>query len=224
MGRMIQHILLPVPTARTKGVLLAPTVFGNLLVGPTAIDIDDKCDTSVSRASIEMLLDTGRKMLPALAGEEVTTTYAGLRAATEHQDYQIHFYPGEGYVTVGGIRSTGLSASLGISEYVAGRVTGEFGVPYHLKPGWQPHPAPPITNLAPRVCQDTARIAANPHYGAIVCHCEFVSKGEIEDALRSIVPARDVDGIKRRTRAMMGRCQGFNCAARIEDMVHHGSR
>jgi len=223
MGRMIHHILLPVPTSRTKGVLLAPTVFGNLLLGPTAIDVDDKQDTSVTRASIHALMGTGRRILPSIEGEEVTTTYAGLRAATEHQDYQIHFYPDEHYVTVGGIRSTGLSASLGIGEYVAEHLIRKCGVPGGHKSKWTPHRAPPITNLAPRVCEDAARIASNAAYGAVVCHCEWVSRGEIEDALRADVPALDADGVKRRTRAMMGRCQGFNCSAHIQAMVNHGS-
>jgi glycerol-3-phosphate dehydrogenase len=222
VGRMIRHILLPVPTSRTKGVLLAPTVFGNLLLGPTAIDTDDKNDTSVSRASIGALLETGRRILPAIDGEDVTTTYAGLRAATEHQDYQIHFYPDEHYVTVGGIRSTGLSASLGISEYVVDHLIRQFGIKAGHNAHWTPHRAPSITNLALRVCEDAARILANPDYGAIVCHCELVSKGEIADALRGDLPALDTDGVKRRTRAMLGRCQGFHCSAHIQAMVNHG--
>jgi len=216
---LIHHILLPVPTARTKGVLITRTVFGNLLLGPTAIDVTDKEDVSVSTASIRALLDTGYRILPDLRREDVTCTYAGLRAATEHQDYQINFYPSEKYVTVGGIRSTGLSGSLGISEYVVNRLLADFDLSSSPRPDWKPYRAPSITNLEPRTCENLALISSNPAYGAIVCYCEWVSKGEIQDALRSSIPARDLDGIKRRTRATLGRCQGFNCYAPITRML-----
>lgn len=218
-GVMIRHVLLPVPVARTKGVLLAPTVFGNLLLGPTAVDQDDRTDVSVSQAGIRSLTETGYRILPALRHEDVTTTYAGLRAATEHQDYQIHFYPQERYATVGGIRSTGLSGSLGIAEYVTERLLSDYGLPATRNTAWQPYRMPPITNLSPRTCEDAARIERNPTYGAIICHCEAVSRGEVMDALHSDIPAHDLDGIKRRTRAMMGRCQGFNCSVPIRRMV-----
>jgi glycerol-3-phosphate dehydrogenase len=218
-GRLIGHIILPVPTARTKGVLLARTAFGNLLLGPTAIDIDDKDDVSVSAASLQALLAAGLRILPALSDEDVTCTYAGLRAATEHQDYQIHFYPEDAYITVGGIRSTGLSASLGIAEHIVGKAVESFGLGGGERPDWTPHRAPPITEFAPRACQDEALVRADPDYGRIVCHCERATRGEILAALRSPVPALDLEGVKRRTRATMGRCQGFNCHAPITAML-----
>ncbi len=222
-GRLIRHIILPVPTARTKGVLLTRTVFGNLLLGPTAIDIDDKEDLAVSAGSIQALIEAGRRILPALAREDVTCTYAGLRAAAEHQDYQIHFYPSERYVTVGGIRSTGLSASLGIAEFVVQRLASDYGLGGR-KSDWRPWRAPQITELEPRACRDDARIRLDPDYGRIVCHCENVSQAEIREALTSPVPAPDLDGLKRRTRATMGRCQGFNCSARIAALLRaHGA-
>jgi glycerol-3-phosphate dehydrogenase len=217
---LIHHIILPVPTKRTKGVLITRTAFGNLLLGPTAIDVDDKGDVAVSAESIRELLHAGYRMLPDLRTEGVTCTYAGLRAATEHQDYQIHFYPSEGYVTVGGIRSTGLSSSLGIAEYVVQALRSEFNMCSSLTSDWKPHRAPPITELDPRVCEDPARLAADPSYGSIVCHCERVSKREVLDALESPIPARDLDGLKRRTRATLGQCQGFNCYARLISMMN----
>jgi glycerol-3-phosphate dehydrogenase len=218
-SHLINHIVLPVPTKRTKGVLLARTAFGNLLLGPTAVDVEDKGDTSVSAESIRSLLDAGYRMLPALEKEEVTCTYAGLRAATEHQDYQINFYPSERYVTVGGIRSTGLSSSLGIAGYVLRSLLSKFEMPPALKDDWKPHRMPPITDLDKRVCEDPVRIAEQPSYGSIICHCEHVSKGEILDALRAPIPACDLDSLKRRTRATLGRCQGFNCYARLVSMI-----
>ena len=216
---LINHIILPVPTKRTKGMLITRTAFGNLLLGPTAVEVTDKRDVAVSAESIRNLLQAGYRMLPDLQTEGITCTYAGLRAATEYQDYQIHFYPSEGYVTVGGIRSTGLSSSLGIAEYVVQGLLSDFEISASPNIEWRPHRAAPITELAMRVCEDPASIAADPRYGSIVCHCERVSKGEILDALQSPVPARDLDGLKRRTRATLGQCQGFNCYARLQS--HH---
>ena len=126
---LLSSIILPVPTARTKGVLVAPTVFGNLLLGPTAEDVPDRSDTATSAPGLAALLAAGRRILPGLEHEEVTATYAGLRAATEHPDYQVGV-DGQ-YVRVAGIRSTGLTASLGIAEHVAG-LLGEAGLA--LKP------------------------------------------------------------------------------------------
>ena len=117
---LIRSILLPVPTERTKGVLVAPTVYGNVLLGPTAEDVADRCDTATTAAGLGSLLAAGRRILPGLAEEEVTSTYAGLRAATEHPDYQIRVDAERRYACAGGIRSTGLSASLGIAEHVVG--------------------------------------------------------------------------------------------------------
>jgi glycerol-3-phosphate dehydrogenase len=218
-SHLVHRIILPTPTKRTKGVLITRTVFGNLLLGPTAIDIEDKRDVSVTADSIRSLSEAGHRMLPDLRNEEVTCTYAGLRAATEHQDYQIHFYPAEGYVTIGGIRSTGLSSSLGIADFVLRGLRRDFQLPATPKAHWTAHKMAPITELDTRVCQDAGKIAANPNYGSIVCHCEQVSKGEILDALQSPIPACDLDGLKRRTRASLGRCQGFNCYASLVSMI-----
>src|SRR5204862_8352532 len=115
---LVEHIILAVPTGTTKGVLVAPTVFGNVLLGPTAQDIDRKDDTSSTREGLDYLCSEGRRILPELLDYEVTAVYAGLRAATEHGDYQVTVHAPEGYACVGGIRSTGLSASLAIAEHV----------------------------------------------------------------------------------------------------------
>ena len=211
---LLSSIILPVPTARTKGVLVAPTVFGNLLLGPTAEDVADRSDTSTSAAGLSALLAAGRRILPSLEQEEVTATYAGLRAATEHPDYQVGAYGR--YVRVAGIRSTGLTASLGIAEHVAG-LLGEAGLP--LKPRGAAEPAVPrmpyLGEAGRRPYQDADRIAADPAYGEIACHCERVTRGEIRDTLASDIPPAGLDGLRRRTRAMNGRCQAFYCGAAI---------
>src|SRR5262249_9528538 len=121
---LVRHVLLPVPTKATKGVLVAPTVFGNVLLGPTAEDIDDRGDRATTEAGLRSLLDNGRHILPRLLDEEVTATFAGLRAATEHADYQIHCDAAQRYACAGSIRSTGLSASMGIAEHVVELLAG----------------------------------------------------------------------------------------------------
>ena len=214
---LVRSIVLPVPTAQSKGVLVAPTVFGNVLVGPTAHDVPDRADVSTTEAGLSSLVAAAGRIVPALAGEEVTATYAGLRAATEHPDYQIAVLGR--YARVAGIRSTGLSASLGIAEHVV-ELLAEAGLPLRPRPagvanGTGPPRMPYLGEAGRRPYQDPGRIAADPAYGEIVCHCERVTSGEIRDALASDIAPAGPDGLRRRTRAMNGRCQGFYCAATV---------
>ena len=136
---LLNRTVLPVPTSHTKGVLVAPTVFGNVMLGPTADDIDDKTATGSTRAGIDGLLEKGRRILPALIEEEVTSVYAGLRAATEHSDYQISHHPDLRYVCLGGIRSTGLTASMALAEEALARLL-ECGLPARRKDGCRVDP------------------------------------------------------------------------------------
>ena len=215
---LVSHILLPVPTARGKGVLVAPTVYGNVLLGPTAEDLEDKTDTGSTDAGLAALREHGRRILPALLDEEVTTIYAGLRAATEHGDYQVDVHPDQGYVCVGGIRSTGLTASLALAEHVAAAMV-ELGWPVGEPRGSEPPRMPNLGQAFPRPYEQAELIAEDPAYGTVVCHCERVSLGEVRDALRGPIPAVTPEGLRRRTRAGMGRCQGFFCGALVSDLV-----
>ncbi len=215
---LINHIILPVPTPITKGVLISPTVYGNVLLGPTAEDLDDKTNTATSEQGLQSLLEKGQAILPALLQEEVTATYAGLRAATEHKDYQIRLHAAQRYVCVGGIRSTGVSASLGIAAYVA-ELLAEAGLPLRPKAHFKTFRMPNIGEAGPRPYRQDDLIAQNPDYGRIVCHCEKVTLGEILDAIHSPIPARTLDALRRRTRATQGRCQGFNCQAQVVDIL-----
>jgi glycerol-3-phosphate dehydrogenase len=215
-------IVLPVPSSRGMGVLIAPTVYGNVMLGPTAEDLDDKRDTATSVAGLEALLRKGRALMPLLLDEEVTATYAGLRAATEHADYQVRIDPGAGYLCLGGIRSTGLTASMALAEHTAA-LLGEAGL--ELRPRTdlpEPPRMPPIGQQQTRPYGDAARIAADPAYGEVVCFCERTTRGEIRDAMASAIPPADLDGMRRRTRATMGRCQGFACGARVDSMIGGG--
>ena len=216
---LVQHIVLAVPTKITKGVLIAPTVFGNVMLGPTAEDVQRKDDTDSTPQGLAYLRAEGARIMPELLEHEVTAVYAGLRAATEHVDYQLSVHAPEGYACVGGIRSTGLTASMGIAEHVRAEL-GAAGL--RLEPREEPPPEftmPNIGERSERPYQRGELIEGDRDYGRIVCFCERVSRGEIRDALDAPVAAVDLDGLRRRTRAHMGRCQGFFCGAEIAELL-----
>lgn len=211
---LVTSIILPVPSSRTKGVLIAPTVFGNVLLGPTAEDVDDPSATATTRDGLQRLRDAGRRMMPALLDEEVTAAYAGLRAASEHQDYQVRLHDNERYLCVGGIRSTGLTASMALAEHAL-TLMRSAGFDAAPRPAVAAPVMPPLGESQRRPYLNEELIGANPAYGEVLCHCERVSTGEIIDALTGDVAATGISGLRRRTRAMNGRCQGFYCAARV---------
>ena len=157
--------------------------------------------------------------MPSLLGEEVTATYAGLRAAIDHGDYLIEADAAQRYLLVGGIRSTGLTSGMAVAEDVRERL-GAAGL--SLLPRTD-LPAPPaMPNLGEaftRPYQDTAKIADDAAYGTIVCFCERVTAGEIRDARRSTIPPAALDGLRRRTRVMNGRCQGFFCGGEVQRIL-----
>ena len=209
-----RHILLPVPNERTKGVVVCPTAFGNVLVGPTAEEQTDRAVAATDQAMLEALLAQGRRIVPALGGQPVTSAYAGLRPATQFKDYQIEGLRDRRWISVAGIRSTGLTGCLGIAKHVLA-LHGTMACPQAplAHPIWPCMPN--LTEALPRPWQQEAR-------GEIVCHCEMVTAREIEAALAGPAPARDLGGLKRRTRCMMGRCQGFYCTGRVMELA--GSR
>src|ERR671914_2801685 len=210
---LVEHILLAVPTKVSKGVLVAPTVFGNLMVGPTAEDVERKDDTSSTAEGLEHLLREAGRIVPALVEYDVTAVYVGLRAATEHADFQIRFE--DGYACVGGIRSTGLSASMAIAEYVRDGLELSLGSPREA-PSFR---MPNLGEATPRPFQRGDLIEKDAEYGRVVCFCERVTRGELRDAMASPVPPVDLDGLRRRTRAHMGRCQGFWCGAQLAALL-----
>ena len=125
--RQLTHIIEPVPTQFTKGVIIFQSVYGNLIVGPTAVNQTDRFDRSTDLATVAALKMWGEKALPMLKGAAVLGTYSGLRPSTEHRDYQIKSNFARRWITVGGIRSTGLTASSGIAEYVADLLVAQLG-------------------------------------------------------------------------------------------------
>jgi glycerol-3-phosphate dehydrogenase len=213
------RIVLPVPSSKGKGVLVSPTIYGNVMLGPTAEDLTDRTATGTSEEGFAFLLAKGRALMPRLLDEEVTASYAGLRAAIDRNDYLIEASPDQRYLLVGGIRSTGLTAGLAVAEY-ARRLLRDAGLAADDRDGL---PAPPVMpNLGEafvRPYQDAVRIAADPEYGRIVCFCERVTAGELRDAFASTVPPASLEGLRRRTRALNGRCQGFFCGAAVQSVL-----
>lgn len=216
---MVPCIVLAVPSSRGKGVLISPTIYGNVMVGPTSENLEDRTATGTSEEGFEFLISKGRALMPALFDDEITATYAGLRAAIDRDDYLIDVDAAARYVLVGGIRSTGLTSGMAIAEHVLG-LLADAGLDVDERTDL---PAPPrMPNLGEagvRPYQDSDRIAADPEYGRIVCFCERVTAGEIRDAFQSPVPPADLDGLRRRTRVMNGRCQGFYCGANTKALL-----
>jgi glycerol-3-phosphate dehydrogenase len=212
-------IVLPVPSSRGKGVLISPTIYGNVMLGPTSEDLHDRAATGTSEAGFEFLLGKGRALMPRLLEQEVTASYAGLRAAIDHKDYLIEIDPARRYLLVGGIRSTGLTSGMAIAEHICQLLT-EAGLDLTERPGLPPPPRMPnIGEAFTRPYQDAAVIEKDPEYGRIVCFCERVTAGEIRDACASAIPPAGLDGLRRRTRAMNGRCQGFYCGAHVKALA-----
>ena len=204
---LARHILLPVPSATTKGIVVCRTIWGNLLVGPTAEEQDSRDEAATDSATLALLKRRGEAILPGLRDHSVTAAYAGLRPATEDKGYRIARHP-ENMLTVGGIRSTGLSAALGIARHVLGMwETAGWTAPPPLWP-----PVPNIAETAPRDWQA-------PGHGGILCHCERVTRREVEAALTGPLAARSLAGLKRRTRVTMGRCQGYYCAGALAEIT-----
>lgn len=205
-AQLLGSIVLPVPDERTKGIVLTRTVFGNVLVGPTAEEQTDRVRASVEHDALEMLVTRATEMLPALSNVPVTATYAGLRPASDKSEYRIHQDKSRNWITVGGIRSTGMTSALGLARHVLG-----------LHGGRQVRDLPAV--VLPNLAEHAVRDWQNPGYGEIVCHCEMVTLREIEATFDTPLPPGDFGGLKRRTRCGMGRCQGFNCTARLAELT-----
>ena len=216
-AKLARSIILPVPSERTKGVVLFRTIFGNLAIGPTAEETDERENPSTDFETLEKLKSRAIEIVPALKDIDVTAIYAGLRPATEHKDYIIEAHKDKNWISVAGIRSTGLTGSLGIAQHVVKLYAKHFGK-------LSKKPPEPIWTPVPNIAEQSIR----PYMkgGEIICHCEWVTRGEIEAACQGSLPAGDLGGLKRRTRAMMGRCQGFYCGAEVTTLFEkakHGT-
>jgi len=220
---LTERILLPIPTAKTKGVLVIPTIFGNILAGPTAEDfpLDDKSAVHTTSEGLEGIAQQVYGMMPDLENQAVIGTYSGERCNCEQGSYIIRYHDGhKGILSVIGIRSTGFTAAPALADYlIEGMIDNQMlttepdpdaidSRPDSDWPGWWKKPY-----------TDKDLIKQRPDYGDIVCYCEHISKGEIIDALDSLLKPRTLDAIKRRARAQTGRCQGFDCHIHIAEII-----
>lgn len=199
----------------TKGGGVLMTVDGNINWGPTAIEVPDKEDKSVTREEIEGIFEKYGFIFPNFPKNSVITYFAGLRAATYKEDFFIKASKNiRGFVNVAGIQSPGLTAAPAIAEMVL-KILKDAGLKMEEKENFNPvRKASPVFDKL-SVEEKKKLIEKNPLYGNVICRCEHVTEGEIIDAIHSPLPALTIDAIKRRTRAGMGRCQGGFCGPRV---------
>lgn len=207
------------PTKMGKGVLVSPTTHGNILLGPTADDIDDGYDVATTRKGLDDVLAKVRLTWKNVNLRQVITTFSGIRAHEEHGDFiigKVEGAPAGAYEAVG-VESPGLSAAPAIGQELGDEVAAFLGL--KKDEGWkEPTPLPKTF----RTMTDEERAEAyakDPEYGVLVCRCEQVTEAEIRAAIRRPVGARSIDGVKRRTRAGMGRCQGGFCSPRVMEIL-----
>ena len=216
-GTLVNCTVFRAPTKMGKGILVSPTVDGNLLLGPTAEDIEDKNDNKTTAAGLADVSAKARQQVEGIPFNKTITSFAGLRAVGSTGDFIIT-NPAEGFYNVAGIESPGLSAAPAIAEYVESMM---------LANGVKLTPKAEVikTRVAAHAFRDmnaeekNAVIAKDRSYAKIVCRCEGVSEGEILAAIRQNPRPRDLDGVKRRTRAQMGRCQGGFCGPYIVELL-----
>jgi len=206
------RVIFPVPSHVSKGMLVIPTVEGTVLLGPTATEDPDRDDLATTREELEYILRSARNLVPGISETDVITTFSGMRPVLG-EDFMICLSERvPGLVQVAGIQSPGLTASPAIGEHVV-ELLAKDGLALVPKKDWNPR-----VDRVPRARELSAEeldrlIEKDPAWGSIVCRCERVSEAEIVEAIRS--GHRTLDGIKYRTRAQMGRCQGGFCGSRI---------
>ncbi len=216
-GNLISHTIFRTPSEKGKGILVTPTVDNNLLLGPTSVDRMDKEDAETTSAGFEKILKEAAENVKGIPFHKTITSFCGLRAAGNTGDFIIRS-PKKGFVHAAGIESPGLSASPAIAEYIV-EILKEQGLKLEEKATFNPYRKPMHAFREASLEEKNAMIRKNPAYGKIVCRCEKVSEGEILDALRQNPKATDLDGVKRRTRAQMGRCQGGFCGPYIVELI-----
>ena len=217
-GQLVQHTIFQLPSAMGKGVLVTPTVHGNLLVGPTAVDQPDKDRTATTAEGLRSVAETAAKSVENLPMRDVITSFAGLRAhLSGPEDDFIVGESTDGFFEAVGIESPGLSSAPAIGRYLAELAAAKLYAAekedFIAQRRDMPHPRE--MDFASR--QDL--IARDPAYGQVICRCEGVTEGEIRDAIRRVPGARSLDGVKRRVRAGMGRCQGGFCGPKVMELL-----
>ncbi len=218
IGHLAKHTIFQCPSKMGKGILVTPTVDGNLLIGPSALDIEDKKDVATTAGTLADVLTAAKRSVPCLTTREVITSFAGLRAHCDRNDFIIE--PSDKnsqFINVAGIESPGLSSAPAIANYVAAMLVKMSGT--EEKSCFNPVREEPVRFRHLSNEERKALIEKNPAYGRIICRCETITEGEIIDAIKAPAGARDVDGVKRRTRAGMGRCQGGFCGSKVVELL-----
>ena len=217
VGNTVNATLFVAPSPKGKGILVAQTVDGNLLVGPNANEVADAEDVSVTSEGLEEIMTGAFRLVPSVSQRNSITNFAGVRATPSTHDFHICISKQlNGVIHAVGVESPGLASSPAVAEYII-ELLKEDGlvlekkadyIPTRRKDG-NPKPFAHMTDA-----ERADAIARDPAYGRIICRCETVTEGDLKDAMRSPVPAKDLDMLKRRTRAGMGRCQGGFCSPR----------
>ena len=218
VGGFVSHTVFQLPGKLGKGVLVSPTVHGNIIVGPTAIDIEDRDGTNTTAAGLEELIAKAGISVDNLPIRQTITSFAGLRAHEDHHEFVIgEAEDAPGFVDCAGIESPGLTSAPAIGLTVAELLREKLGLRKK-----EDFIATRKGLLDPKSLTKEAYqalIRENPAYGQIICRCEQVTEGEIIDAIRRPLGARSLDGVKRRTRAGMGRCQAGFCSPRVLEIL-----
>lgn len=215
VGNLVKTAIFPTPTKLSKGILVSPTIHGNIFIGPNAFNLTDKDDVATTAPGMAEIIAGARRLLPGLPLASGITQFAGLRAVADSGDFVIR--PSSitpGLVHAAGIQSPGLSAAPAIGEKIVA-ILGELGLPLLKKTNFIPgNPRHAVFSKMDMEARHEL-VAQNPLYGKIICRCETITEAEIVDAIQRPCGARTVDGVKRRTRAGMGRCQGGFCGPRV---------
>ncbi len=217
-GYMASHTLFQMPTKMGKGVLVTPTCHGNILVGPTATDVTDKDDVATTPEELASAFDRALLTMPSLNRRNIITQFSGLRAHLDTDDFVIGESAAvKGLYNVAGIESPGLSSAPAIAVHVAEEIAKKLSLGKNANFVAERKGIPHFATLSDEERQKL--VAENPLYGRIVCRCETVTEGEIVEAIRRKPGAVDMDGVKRRTRQGMGRCQAGFCTPRVMEIL-----
>lgn len=217
-GSLVSHTIFQLPTKMGKGVLVSPTVHGNLLTGPTATDIENKEQTATVAEELDSLMSRASLSVKGIPFRQVITSFAGLRAHEDGDDFVIgEISDAPGFFDAAGIESPGLSSAPAIGQWLAEKVAEKLNA--KKKEDWN---GTRKGIVRPELLSKEERaelIRKNPAYGIIICRCESVSEGEIVDAITRTLGAKSLDGIKRRVRQGMGRCQAGFCTPRTMEIL-----
>ena len=220
-GSMLKNTIFRTPSKMGKGILVSPTVDGNLLAGPTSVDMEDKENTATSAEGFDKIIKEACENVKEMPFRRTITSFCGLRAVGSTGDFIIKAE--NGFVTLGGIESPGLTSAPAIGVYAA-ELLAEQGLELKEKADYNPNREAMHHFREATIEEKNEIIKKDKSYGKIVCRCEGVTEGEILAAIRQNPKALDLDGVKRRTRAQMGRCQGGFCSPYIVELLarEHG--